>query len=116
MEEMKEYVLKRNGKRPVAFTGKLLASVATHPDRAHPDYSGDFGIWHKAAVYKTNTGLYVLEYVIYSRWQGADDYYRVYVENNLDAIVNIIEEDLATRVSNMLLDKLKDVENIAERL
>lgn len=113
---MEKYTLKRSGKRPITFVGEVIASAGTSSNEANPDYSGQTGISHSANVYRTDSGKFVLEYVVFSQWVGQDDQYYVHVADTVEEIVSLIEEATAPRVANALIDRLADVVDIAERV
>ena len=115
-ERREQVTLKRTGKRPLSFTGEQLASYLTSMNNAHADYSGELGIHHKAAVYRTDTNMYVLEFVTYSAWQGSTDNYQGHASDGIENILDVIEAELPERLATPLLAELSEHVDIAEKL
>lgn len=74
---MQTFELKRTGQRPIRFVGEKLASSSgwTQPEPSR---------WHELAVYRTDSGGFVVSITLRSRYQGELDQYRV--EHSLDAV------------------------------
>lgn len=73
---MKAYVLQRTGDRPLRFVGELVATATSR------SFSGPCeSRWYELALYRTESGRYVVSIGYRSLWQGelAEDH--VYVED-----------------------------------
>lgn len=109
---MKRHVLKRSGERPLAFTGELLFSDATSPDRGHPNYSGSVGRWTEVKLYQTDKGKYVLGIARYTLHQGEEDSYRALVFDRAEDVVDYLEKNGPYWVVAPLSEKLGVVEEV----
>lgn len=68
---METITLQRTGRRPVSFTGELLARVETSSEQASGIYSGGVGHSSEVRVYRAEfSGRYVVAVTRYSQWQG----------------------------------------------
>ena len=113
---METITLKRSGERPLTFTGEEVASASTSMNNAHPAYSGETGICHEARIYRTDTQVYVLEFVTHSAWQGSLDTREALVFDGVENLLDYIEVELPRRVKDPLLAELGGHVDIAERL
>lgn len=70
---MPEITLPRTGRRPVTFTGELLAEVETQGNNsAYANYSGSSGHGYRVRIYRTLAGRYVVAVTHVSSWSGDD--------------------------------------------
>ncbi|MEN2983389.1 MAG: hypothetical protein ABDH20_13175 [Thermus sp.] len=88
---MERIELQRTGKRPLAFTGKLLFEDSTSPNRASSRYSGATGHWSELRVYETDKGKYVVYLIRYTAWQGERDTYEAEVLDTPEAVISWVE-------------------------
>jgi len=68
--DIQTYTLKPSGAAPIRFEGEVLATIKTHGERVHPDFSGRDGVAHSMTLYRRNDRKFVLEIYTDTRWQG----------------------------------------------
>jgi len=73
--EVEEFVIERDGERPIKFTGELLGEVSSSSNNASSDYSGQTGRWSILRLYRTQAGKYVCEQIGKTQWQGEHNRY-----------------------------------------
>ncbi len=54
--ETQTFIVKRDDKPKLQFNGRLLAAVASVPDRGSPDFSGNIERWTELKLYRTAGG------------------------------------------------------------
>lgn len=79
---MKSYTLDRTGDRPLQFTGELLAGADT---RQHQGAGQNR--WWELALYREESGKYVLAIGYRTQWQGEHNGDVAYVADNAAGIV-----------------------------
>lgn len=80
------YTLKRDGQRPLALTGTLLAEAHGH------DYAHEPTRWYDLAVYQTTNGRLVVAWEYQSQWQGESNHYRAEDVLNLASVATLLED------------------------
>ena len=73
------YVVRRAGDAPLAFAGELVAEAS--------GARGNAQRWHRIAVYRTDSGRWVLQIAWRTRWQGELDVIDAWIEDSPSAIV-----------------------------
>ena len=82
---MPDYTLKRDGQRPLAFDGTLIAESRWH------DYAHAPTRWYDLSVSQTTSGRYVVAWEYRSQWQGESDHYAAEDVLNLASVATLIE-------------------------
>jgi hypothetical protein len=67
----RQFVLTRTNNPGLRFRGVLIAEASSSPDRAHPRFSGQTGIWHELSLYQMTDGRFVAHKQEHSLWVGA---------------------------------------------
>lgn len=78
---METVTLPRTGDRPVRFTGEEVATATSRQSNG-PCQSR----WYELALYRTDSGRYVLAIGYRSQWEGELPEDRVYVEDSAAAV------------------------------
>ena len=84
---MEQVVVYRDGERDIKFTGELIASVKSTPERQSSNYSGSTGRWSELRLYRTAKGKYVCAQNGFTQWQGESDRYSGAVCESIDQVV-----------------------------
>ena len=82
---MDTYTLKRDGQRPLAVDGTLLAESRGH------DYAHEPTRWYTLSVYQAASGRYVVAWEYRSQWQGEGDHYAAEDVLNLASVATLLE-------------------------
>jgi len=85
--QLTEFTVQRDDGRDLSFVGEEIASVRSHPDSGHDDYSGSKGRWWVFALYRTRGGKFVCEQVLRSRWQDERAQYSGYICENVEQVI-----------------------------
>jgi hypothetical protein len=77
MPKSTTFEISRDNGRDVRFTGELVATVRSSPERSSPDYSNEVGRWTKLSLYRTDVLTYVCQRIHCTQWQGEQDTHAV---------------------------------------
>lgn len=71
-----QFCVSRDGESDIKFSGVLMSSVASSPDRSSgSSYSGSVGRWTMLKLYRTEAGKMICSRVENTQWQGERDSY-----------------------------------------
>lgn len=84
---MEQYILPRSGKRSLSFIGECLASGDTRATKGPRSVR-----WWDVAVYRTESGRYVLTMRWNTRWQGEQDHDAAIVAASLGGVADELEQ------------------------
>ena len=115
MEKTGTFVVHRTGQAPLRFRGREIVSVASSPDRAHPDYSGRVGRYARLRIYRTAKGRYVAAISRYSLHQGEHDCHEAAVYPTLRESVEWMARNATSPEVDWLIDSLPPAE-VAEEV
>ncbi len=66
--ETQTFIVKRDGKPKLQFNGRLLAAMASIPNRGSPDFSGNTECWTELKLYRTAGGKFICHQHNLSQW------------------------------------------------
>lgn len=91
--------LRNDGTRDVRFKGVQLGKAFTSPDHAKPDFSGDFGRWHRVELYRTDSGGYIVQRIHFTQWGNENNAYEVVMLDDEQAVIDwMLDEPLGREV------------------
>lgn len=96
-----EVELSRDGKTPLAFCGRLVASATTRTSTG-PNQNR----WDNYELYVTRAGKYVLAHEYHTQWQGESDRHEAWVGEDARAIIlgAAYDDDGETVVPEVLVE------------
>lgn len=109
---MEQVIVYRDGERDLKFTGELIASAKSTPERQSSNYSGSTGRWCTLKLYRTAKGKYVCAQIGHTQWQGETDRYSGAVCESVDQVVEFFGNGRLAKLlyDNAELDTAVEVE------
>jgi hypothetical protein len=95
--------VKRDGQRDLKFEGELIAEVSSHVSRGERQNR-----WTEMALYKSQSGKFVVAIKGITIWQGEHDRYRGHVCGSTTQLVGTLIEDNGEGKLSWLAKELLD--------
>jgi len=83
---MQTYTLRRTGEAPLEFEGELLALANSRQPEGLRNNR-----WHELALYRSESGYYLVEVVYRTQWQGELDHHQVAVCVDAGGVPNVLQ-------------------------